>query len=1008
MASSTSDDGRSPQTDLVARGANAQNAGQNTTPEQSNTNAHSTLGPIDRQRDGSTPTSTFSNQSNGEDDGVPSSHEAQLHPSMARTLPSGQARGVRPDPSKKPQSLRGRTLTPRQTIGLKSVETTGASPSPRGVSARFVKGISVDRATQDLSQTRLTPPAVCSQCVLLKLTFESFVVGDTAPNPLLMRPSFQGRRAMGTYSEIKARAGVTNCELCQLLVKSMDNRPAASSEALQSDSSAKCALFWRVDGMETVPREDLGLPRTFKRTRRLAIEWVADGTAYETSYIVLVAPEENFMPNGTVNPQNERYGNAQRSTFLLGRKLTSLDVANTTLVKRWLDLCRAYHPDCRIDRTSPSFRETQACFTVLDVRRMMLSALPEDAEYLALSYTWGPPDTMSATRRFIVTDSNVCEMERENSVGAVFHRLPVAIQNAITLTRYLGFDYICTYPSSVVLTSRAVSQGIDSLCVVQGNAASWNANARLMDVIYGFAELTICAADGDGASAGLQALYLSEEGPGADQQIIVGYPTYESGQDCLELMLSWPPEAYIACSSWNTRAWTFQERMLSPKCLICVNKRVYFQCKTSTMSEDIHSDVATHKGSVWWSIEQEYEGDSALAPKRPAMDPVSTYKECVRGYTCRQLTDESDILSAFEGIGKLIYEALTLLDKEDVVGSTLLFGLPASHFDFALLWQPAEGAMRRNLGSAFFPSWSWSGWRCEKGMAYFPAAVAAPEENLHEWLMKHTWITYYVRDSSGHLRLIWDPTCEMPAFEDHWRGYETPSPGFPSSSNPMPSVDFHGRPWECKLPMRGRMHERGFIFGQRDRQFDHRLHTFRGMPRILAPGMRKTQGRDMPYLQFYTWWGRFYVDMDGQDDPLANTYNSSPGSLGTALKRYSILDYHGDCVGVIVLDGKWGRHRFTDAPQEFIAISRARAFDEVESRGRDFYAGEGGGGVWSWQLYNVLMIVRDDPNKRPHEDNTVAYRAGLGKMYIQAFEDACPDAEGNVPLASQWKEILLG
>ncbi|KAK4902917.1 hypothetical protein LTR27_000856 [Elasticomyces elasticus] len=551
--------------------------------------------------------------------------------------------------------------------------------------------------------------------------------------------------------------------------------------------------------------------------------------------------------------------------------------------------------------------------------------------------------------------------------------------------------------------------GIDSLCIIQGNNESWKANASLMDVIYGYAELTICAADGDGANVGLEALYSSSKAheasyrPAVDQQVIAKYPIYNSGQCNLELMLSWPSEAYVACSRWNDRAWTFQERMLSPRCLICVNERVYLQCKTTTLAEDIYSDVNTENGSAGSSVE--LKGAPALMFKRLDVDPVNVYKDCLRMYTSRQLSDESDILSAFDGIGKVVCEGLTCLNREDVDEGALLFGLPASHFDYALLWQPKEVAVRRNLGSTFFPSWSWSGWRCGKGMTYRPAAVAAPEENLHEWLMKHTWITYYIRDSRGHLRLIWDPTWQVPGTDDRWEGYETPVTGFPSSSHPLPIVDLHGRPWNDRLPNRGRLYAHGTSPDPRDKQFDHRLHTFRGMPRILAPGMRKAQGRDMPYLQFYTWWGRFYVNMDGQDDPLADTYDSSPGSLGTGLKRYSVLDYHGDCVGLVVLDGEWGRQRFADAPQEFIAISQAKAFDEDERRGRDLHAETGEG---SWQLYNVLMIVREDPNKKPHEDNTVAYRRGLGKLYRQAFEHACPDAEGNVPLPSQWKEILLG
>ncbi|KAK5714984.1 hypothetical protein LTR15_010400 [Elasticomyces elasticus] len=936
-------------------------------------------------------------QANGLPSKTLSSGQRRLLTGLQRSTSILEPSDIIPLDTTQEESLTVQTLSPDQANGLPPVThslSQGRLP------------VKLQRSAP--SQPGVPQVKVCEKCADLKLTFESFVIDDDTQSTTSRRPSFHGKRAMGSYKEIAERAERTACELCQLLMKSLENRPAASTGMTYGDHGvAKCGLFWLVDGRETVKSDEAPSTRSVKRTRRLAIEWVANGMAYDLSYIVLVASDGCFRPDGTVNSKNKQGVNAGKSTFFLGRKLTSLDVGNTELVKRWLDLCRGSHLDCRVNHTSSAFRDlqTQACFTVVDVRRMMLSELPQGAEYVALSYTWGPTNDATATfwvpppPRFKVTDLNVRELEQENGVGRVLHRLPVAIQNAIALTQHLGFNYIW----------------IDSLCIIQGNNESWKANASLMDVIYGYAELTICAADGDGANVGLEALYSSNKEhessyrPAVDQQVIVKYPVHDSRQCPLELMLSWPSETYVACSRWNGRAWTFQERMLSPRCLICVNKRVYFQCKTTTLAEDIYSDVNTEIGSAGWSVE--LKGAPALMFKRLAVDPVHVYKDCLRMCTSRQLSDESDILSAFDGIGKVVCEGLTYLNREDVDGSALLFGLPASHFDYALLWQPKEVAVRRNLGSTFFPSWSWSGWKCEKGMTYRPVAVAAPEVNLHEWLMKHTWITYYIRDSRGHLRLVWDPTCqdEIRECRDRWKGYVSPGTGFPGSSNPEISVDLHGRPWNHRLPPRGRLHENGTDPAQQDKQFDHRLHTFRAKPRILAPGTKKAKGRDMPYLQFYTWWGRFYVDADGQDDTPVETHGPSPGSVGTGLKRYSILDYHGDCVGVVVLDEEWARHRSASAPQEFIAISRARAFDEDEHRARGLYAEEDEDGSRPWQLYNVLMIVRDDPNKKPHEGDAVAYRRGLGKMTRQAFEHSCPDRpDEKGPLANQWREILLG
>jgi hypothetical protein len=67
----------------------------------------------------------------------------------------------------------------------------------------------------------------------------------------------------------------------------------------------------------------------------------------------------------------------------------------------------------------------------------------------------------------------------------------------------------------------------------------------------------------------------------------------------LQLMISRPSEVYIKSSKWNTRAWTFQERILSRRCLIFVKGRVYFQCCAIGMSEDIYAD----QEGAGWSLE---------------------------------------------------------------------------------------------------------------------------------------------------------------------------------------------------------------------------------------------------------------------------------------------------------------------------------------------------------------------------------------------------------------------
>ena len=166
------------------------------------------------------------------------------------------------------------------------------------------------------------------------------------------------------------------------------------------------------------------------------------------------------------------------------------------------------------------------------------------------------------------------------------------------------------------------------------------------------------------------------------------------------LMVSPPPEVYIRASKRNTRAWTFQERILSRRCLIFVEGRVYFQCRATGMSEDIYAD----REGAGWSL------DLVDAPlqmfKQLSEKSFRVYMNVARLYSARELTYPRDVLAAFSRIANTMTCSM---------GPPFVFGLPASHFDLALLWQHNESVQHRttthhdaDLDSSWrqFPSWS--------------------------------------------------------------------------------------------------------------------------------------------------------------------------------------------------------------------------------------------------------------------------------------------------------------
>lgn len=238
----------------------------------------------------------------------------------------------------------------------------------------------------------------------------------------------------------------------------------------------------------------------------------------------------------------------------------------------------------------------KAFFGVIDVDMMCLTSLPPDERYVALSYTW------ASEQPFKSTSQNFRTYREKGGIQANLKNMPRVIRDAIGLVRQLGERFLW----------------VDALCIIQD---SDNLNTRLMDVVYGAAHLTICAADEASAattangSHGLNAAENMSVADGESQIEADGPVSFKVGEASLkafdpsertfdqhvheydpgyapsiQLMVSYLAETFVKRSRWDTRAWTFQERMLSRRCLIFVDGRMYFQCYTTTMCENIVSE----------------------------------------------------------------------------------------------------------------------------------------------------------------------------------------------------------------------------------------------------------------------------------------------------------------------------------------------------------------------------------------------------------------------------------
>lgn len=570
-----------------------------------------------------------------------------------------------------------------------------------------------------------------------------------------------------TFGDVQRKQD--SCRLCALLYRAVQRY---SSDKVQG--STTLILTWEIDGREIKENN-----QHVNITRRIRVRWTRDDGVIQIFYLVYVAPKSLRQTN------SDAYAAFAKDTHFLGRGLVEPS-DKQSLIKSWIDLCVDGHGkgDSECHKAHGSEQDFRSLirgthFGVIDVVDMSLKELPLDVNgnperYVALSYVWGKRSPGDGSYRTIM--SNVMLHIQHGGIEKIWHRLPRTIQHCILLVGRLGERYVW----------------IDSLCIVQDSVSSWELNARAMHLVYGNAHLTICAADGD-AETGLVAVDSMLQPIRSVDHTRSDFPRGPLTAECLPgvtLLVSRSPEVIIQESTWNKRGWTFQERLLSRRCLIFAEGRVFYQCRTSVISQDIFTDGA--KGG--WSL------DSSNAPLRTLGELKRRafwfYMRCIRLYTVRELSQPKDILTAFQGTSWLLKQRFN---------APLLYGLPTSHFDIALLWAPVSVLRRRKkqqgallhmntcsqdelgnctckhdddaYGKKEFPSWSWCGW-IDGTAEYQSEMIEACLLNVREWLLDHTWILWHIRDEQGNLRPLWDrkSLAEDASEEARWRGYCGRSP----------------------------------------------------------------------------------------------------------------------------------------------------------------------------------------------------------------------------------------
>lgn len=191
-------------------------------------------------------------------------------------------------------------------------------------------------------------------------------------------------------------------------------------------------------------------------------------------------------------------------------------------IMEWVQKCQAeHHEQCQMPETR-TFMELQPYLLVVDVRKHCLSKLPHKGRYLAFSYVWGGIDQPQTKLE------NVKEFCTPGGLNRIGETIPKTIADAISLVKLLGERYLW----------------VDALCIVQDDNASKQSMIDRMHIVYQNAFLTVIAATGADANAGLPGVSSHRK---ADQHVA-------SLSNGLKFIF---PMHYLAIntSTWAGRAW---------------------------------------------------------------------------------------------------------------------------------------------------------------------------------------------------------------------------------------------------------------------------------------------------------------------------------------------------------------------------------------------------------------------------------------------------------------------
>jgi hypothetical protein len=309
--------------------------------------------------------------------------------------------------------------------------------------------------------------------------------------------------------------------------------------------------------------------------------------------------------------------------------------------------------------------------------------------YVALSHCWGKGEGILTTTTYTI---------EERCREITWSSLPKTFQDAISITRALEIEYLW----------------IDSLCIIQDDHLDWQVESVKMADVYSQSYLTIAATASSTSLGGclFNRWHETLDGHEIPHSISKFHSERTKAPPELKLRYSARGHEYFAgqCPDMGndalllTRAWAFQERILSKRIIHFHSEEMIWECQECRSCECGYFDWA--KSHLVYDDSFHELVKKAFAKLHlghgTQEDIYRTWRKLVEMFTALDITEELDRLPAVSGLASCISQRLE---------SLYMAGLWKDDLPRELLWnkRPYQRSQRiRFAEDHYVPTWSWA------------------------------------------------------------------------------------------------------------------------------------------------------------------------------------------------------------------------------------------------------------------------------------------------------------